>query len=123
MGRYYTGNNDIEGKFWFGVQSSDDGEFFGMVEQEPNYINYYTEDLKRAEQGVKECKKQLGGYKAKLDQFFKENNGYNEQMLIEFGIPEDKITTLLEWYARLELGLKIVKAIEKDGYCEIEAEI
>ena len=27
MGRYYDG--DIEGKFWFGIQSSADGEFFG----------------------------------------------------------------------------------------------
>ena len=32
MGRYYSG--DIEGKFWFGVQSSTDGEFFGAEEQE-----------------------------------------------------------------------------------------
>ena len=28
MGRYYNG--DIEGKFWFGVQSSDDADFFGV---------------------------------------------------------------------------------------------
>ena len=28
MGRYYTG--DIEGKFWFAVQSSDDADFFGL---------------------------------------------------------------------------------------------
>jgi len=28
MGRYYNG--DIEGKFWFAVQSSDDADFFGV---------------------------------------------------------------------------------------------
>ena len=28
MGRYYNG--DIEGKFWFAVQSSDDADFFGQ---------------------------------------------------------------------------------------------
>ena len=28
MGRYYGG--DIEGKFWFGVQSSDDADHFGI---------------------------------------------------------------------------------------------
>jgi hypothetical protein len=28
MGRYYHG--DIEGKFMFGVQSSDDADFFGV---------------------------------------------------------------------------------------------
>ena len=36
MGRYYNG--DIEGKFWFGVQSSDDGDFFGSKGEEPNHI-------------------------------------------------------------------------------------
>ena len=44
MGRYYEG--DIEGKFWFGVQSSDDGEFFGAQEQESNYIDYYVDKEK-----------------------------------------------------------------------------
>lgn len=38
MGRYYDG--DIEGKFWFGVQSSDDGEHFGSEECESNVIEY-----------------------------------------------------------------------------------
>ena len=37
MGRYYNG--DIEGKFWFGVQSSDDADFFGK-EGEPSHINF-----------------------------------------------------------------------------------
>ena len=32
MGRYYHG--DIEGKFWFGVQSSTDAEFFGVEEMQ-----------------------------------------------------------------------------------------
>ena len=30
MGRHYDG--DIEGKFWFAVQSSDDGEYFGAID-------------------------------------------------------------------------------------------
>jgi hypothetical protein len=38
MGRYYTG--DIEGKFMFGVQSSDDANFFG-VEGESRSLDYY----------------------------------------------------------------------------------
>ena len=28
MGRYYSG--DIEGKFWFAIQSSDDADYFGV---------------------------------------------------------------------------------------------
>ena len=58
MGRYYSG--DIEGKFWFGVQSSDDGEFFGARELEPNYITYIVEDIKEVEEGLEKCKEALG---------------------------------------------------------------
>ena len=53
MGRYYSG--DIEGKFWFGVQSSDDASFFGGEMYEPNYIEYEfsKEDLKDIKKGIK----------------------------------------------------------------------
>ena len=37
MGRYYEG--DIDGKFWFGVQSSSDADYFGV-----DNINYYHPD-------------------------------------------------------------------------------
>ena len=44
MGRYYDG--DINGKFWFAVQSSDDADFFG-VQGESSYLSYYfSEDDK-----------------------------------------------------------------------------
>lgn len=38
MGRYYNGS--IEGKFWFGVQSSDAAERFGLTGYMPDYITY-----------------------------------------------------------------------------------
>ncbi len=41
MGRYYSG--DIEGKFWFGVQSSDDADFFGVTGYAPETLEYYFE--------------------------------------------------------------------------------
>ena len=47
MGRYYDG--DIEGKFWFGVQSSDDAEFFGAKEREPMFVEYGVEDMAEVE--------------------------------------------------------------------------
>ena len=53
MGRYYSG--DIEGKFWFGVQSSDDASFFGGVIEEPTEINYHfntKEDIKKVVSGL-----------------------------------------------------------------------
>lgn len=59
MGRYYSG--DIEGKFWFAVQSSDDADFFGGDRSEPNYINYYfsEDDLPTIKKGVADCVKKL----------------------------------------------------------------
>ena len=58
MGRYYEG--DIDGKFWFGIQCSDDGEFFGAQEQESNWIDYCVErdDFKEID-GINKCKKEL----------------------------------------------------------------
>lgn len=118
MGRYYSG--DIEGKFWFGVQSSDDADFFGREGIEPDYLYYYfsKDDLESVKSGIRKCKEALKGNKRKIDKFFKNNNGYNDDMLIKAGI-EPK---LIEWYARLELGEKIYKCIKKNGSCEFDAE-
>ena len=122
MGRYYSG--DIEGKFWFGVQNSDDGKFFGCEENEPNEISYYTDDLEEVEIGIKKCKKELKGFLTKLDKFFNEHNSYNDEMLIKkFDITEKKTKQLLTWYARLQLGKKIYKCVKKEGYCEFDAEL
>ena len=63
MGRYYSG--DIEGKFWFGVQSSDDPDFFGGQTSEPSEIGYAftTDDVPTIEQGLTECREELGEYR------------------------------------------------------------
>ena len=80
MGRYYSG--DIEGKFWFGVQSSDDASFFGGEVHEPNHIDYYFDNdhLSEVKKGIKECKQQLKPYKTKLEKFFNENQMYNNDL-------------------------------------------
>ena len=44
MGRYYNG--DIDGKFWFAVQSSNDADFFG-VEGTPRFLDYYFDEAKK----------------------------------------------------------------------------
>ena len=43
MGRYYSG--DIEGKFWFAVQDSDDADFFGCEGRPPSVLEYDFEEL------------------------------------------------------------------------------
>ena len=122
MGRYYHG--DIEGKFWFAVQPSDDGEYFGMEQQEPSHIPYYSDDLELAEEGVKECKAKLRGYLTKMNKFFKRpGGGYNEEITLAeaLEISEDRTAHLLKWYARLTLGKNIVKCIKEEGSCGYEA--
>jgi len=123
MGRYYSG--DIEGKFWFGIQASDDGEFFGM---EPNtsFIDYYVDDsdMDIIEQGLKKCKTQLRGYLTKMNKFFNGKHSYNEKHLSKvLNVNEETTHDLLVWYARLELGKKIHKQVLKDGSCYINAEM
>ena len=124
MGRYYSG--DIEGKFWFGVQSSDDASFFGAEPTEPNYLEYYftEDDLAEVKKGLKECKKELGKYKIELDQFFQRETGYTDEMMEEeLKVNKNKAKELLTWYARLELGEKIAECIEESGQCSFEAEL
>ncbi len=124
MGRYYTG--DIEGKFWFAVQSSMDASFFGGEEIEPNFIEYYFDESHKPdiENGLTQCHEALGEYEEKLDQYFTGRAMYNDKQLAEaMGITEERLQGLLEWYARLELGRKIQKCVADKGECSFEAEL
>jgi hypothetical protein len=123
MGRYYDG--DIEGKFMFGRQSSNDADFFGQ-EGIPNYINYYfqKEDISTVRERLLECLKVLGNAKPKIDKFFKKNDSFNNQMFEEeFGWDVEKTNNNLEWYARFELGKKIYKHLKDNDYCSFQAEL
>ena len=89
MGRYYDG--DIEGKFWFAVQSSNDANHFGVrgtyfehgKDGEKKYgeaeyydgLEYYfgEEHLSGVVTKLNQIVDMLGSYKTELDKFFKEN--------------------------------------------------
>jgi hypothetical protein len=121
MGRYYDG--DINGKFWFGVQSSAVGERFGCYDNSTNYVNYYTEDLEACQNEIKKIEKTLGEYKEKFDEFFDENTRYNDEMLVNyFGLSKNEIRKLLSEYADLYFGKKLEKCLIEQGYCEFSAE-
>ena len=125
MGRYYQG--DIEGKFWFGIQSSTDANFFGGEPYEPNYVNYHFSkkyDFDKVVEGINKCEDALGKNLKTLDKFFSENNGYNEDMIVEqTDIKEEDIPNLLKWYARLDLGMKIRDCLIEQDECSFEAEL
>jgi len=130
MGRYYEG--DISGKFWFAVQSSNAPARFGGEEYEPSYINYYfdEEQLKEVEEELDRIHKNMQGNIEKLDEFFKVNNGYNDQMIIDFylaryneTINEEEVKDMLVEYADYELGNQIANCIKEKGECNINCEL
>jgi len=122
MGRYYSG--DIEGRFWFAIQSSDDASFFGVEGSEPNYITYYFDksNLETIKKGLSVCRKELGDNRKKLDKCFKGNNRYSYKALSEV-LKTNDVRKILEWYARFKLGKKILACVEKKGECVFDAEL
>jgi hypothetical protein len=132
MGRYYQG--DIEGKFWFGVQSSDDANYFGGSEielqdeetDEVMELEYFfaKEDLESINEGVQTCITDLGEFKPKLDEVFSSSNSYNPvELARQLGVGQNKYRDLMESYARLHLGEKIKKCVEEKGECRFTAEL
>ena len=129
MGRYYNG--DIDGKFWFGVQGSDDADFFG-VKGSPSYLEYYfdLEDKDEVKSGVEKCESNLGKNLKRLDEFFEKNDSYNDELLIKYWkknfkveLNSDSIVVMLKWYARHQLGKQIFDCIEREGQCAFSAEL
>jgi len=113
---------DIDGKFWFAVQSSNAASRFSAdAECEPSSISYYfdEENLEEVQEELKRIEDKLGDNMTKFFKFFSEHDGYNEQMLVEAGIP----VAMLEDYADYLLGKKIEKCIIQTGQCSFEAEL
>jgi hypothetical protein len=127
MGRYYSG--DIEGKFWFAIQSSCDADFFGsegVMDSTGNYLDYAfeKEDLTDVKKGIDKCRKELGEYDRKLNTFFEMKDCYGDKELQEYlGLNLEKIRELLTLYARLQLGKEIYKCIRKKVRCLFTAEL
>lgn len=131
MGRYYSG--DIEGKFWFGVQSSDDAVNFGgaeeMLEDEDGneialLYSFFKEDIPDIESGIEETTDALGEDFEKIETFFKKRDSYNNDMITkETGIAPERVKEVLELYARLYLGKKILDCVKEKGQCVFECEL
>lgn len=122
MGRYYTG--DIEGKFWFAVQSSTAADRF-KEHYTPDHVCYYFDenDLQELNEELNNIKETIGEENLKnLNDFFEKVNSYSNKMLEEHGIDEI-------WeehksnYADYTLGLKIQKCLKENGSCQFEAEL
>ncbi len=119
MGRYYNG--DIEGKFWFGVQSSNSADRFGITGHVPEYIEYQfnEEDKAGVEDELKRIENELGDQLQMLDDFFSKHVCYKDEQLTDNGI---HLRNLKE-YADYKLGKQILDCINENGYCEFTAEL
>jgi hypothetical protein len=124
MGRYYNG--DINGKFWFGVQSSNCANRFGVVGSQPNTLYYYfnESDLQSVQDELKEIEQSMGDYLKQLKDFFAKVGFYdNIDLAKELGISEARLKNILSEYADYELGKEIEKSIIKKGQCEFYTEM
>jgi hypothetical protein len=126
MGRYYEG--DIEGKFWFGIQSSNAADRFGSTGYEPSYIEYSfskEEHLGTVKEELDSIRTMIGEANIRLlDKFFKQSNSYSDTKMQEFS------KNLLDiWnrysshYADYCLGLQIYNHLLENDYCEFTAEL
>lgn len=124
MGRYYNG--DIEGKFWFGIQSSTSADRFGVKHSEPNYVNYYfdKEDLEGVQSQLALIKKRLGINLEMLENFFKDPVGYTYDQLSSYlKLSKEESQEMLKEYADYILGRKIEACIIEQGSCDFDAEL
>jgi len=129
MGRYYSG--DIDGKFWFAVQSSDCADRFGSAGTTPSYLDYWFDDshLESINKELKVIEDNLGENLKLLKEFFKTTQGYNEQMIKDFykkkgkTIGDGDIKHLLEEYADYNMGKKIREHVKEHGECNFTAEL
>jgi hypothetical protein len=113
MGRYYSG--DIEGKFWFGVQSSDAADRFGVEGSTPNYLEYYFD-----EENLEEIEDELDLIESKP--WFKALHAYHEDTTGT--VIKPNITNEAESdYADYTLGIQIYDSIKKTGQCSFSAEL
>ena len=119
MGRYYSG--DINGKFWFTVQSSHAADRFGVIGEHPNYIvyNFDEKDLESVEGEIKNIQETLGDKIQKLDEFFEGLDSYNDGDIEALGISKQELSD----YADLGLGIKIRDYIKENGSCSFDAEL
>ena len=132
MGRYYNG--DIEGKFWFGLQSSIAGDRFGYEGHPPEgYLEYeFDEDnLEDIKKEIDSIEKSLGKYLRVFDIYYDVHGeedpiakGKNIEEFIKYsGLPEDVNNVMIAEYADLLLGRKILKKVKEEGACHFTAEL
>ena len=122
MGRYYVG--DIEGKCWFGVQSSNWVDRFGGEKRLSYDFDVEYGDLEHVNEELSFLEYKLGSFLEKLDTFFDENTSYSNERLAKYlHITEEELNLILKDYADYKSGLQIKECLEQEGRCQFEVEL
>ncbi len=129
MGRYYTG--DIEGKFAFGVQTSNAADQFGFEGVSPSYIEYYfsRHNIPEIKARLKELEESFEEYKtpilAYIDLFG--SKPYEQDIPLSTYLERAGMKLLkdekLSNYFDYSLGRQILQCIEEQGECNFSAEL
>lgn len=117
MGRYYSG--DIEGKFMFGVQSSNAPTRFYATECDPGHIEYNVsfDDYDKVKKELDSINK---GSINRVEKMFSECEGYNEDTKKLYNVSTEDLSE----YADYQLGKKIISYFdENECDCWINAEL
>ena len=153
MGRYYNTSSGREGKFMFGVQPSDDPEFFGMC---AGSVQYYADESNEPEikKKLDELYDELEVPKDKRIYYFKEyedldkfeNEYLYPKCFVSVKNDDEKekekhkgegawasykgdeytdyqIGNRALTLARIRLGLTVLSDIKDDGFCDLDAEL
>jgi len=120
MGRDYDG--DVNGRFWFGTQSSDAASQFGGEVTDTGYIPYYYGsmedfDKEHLEELIEDMNKK---YLTKVTLETEPNDLYYDEGESTPTWRDIQNDTLV---ADIQLGLKIYQYILVHGECQFEAEI
>lgn len=131
MGRYYEG--DIEGKFWFAVQSSGSADRFGCEGTQPLYLEYFfwkDEHYDLIVEELASIKNKLGEDFNIIDEFFTLNISYTKQKIVDYFatkynriITIDDLDFIISEYADYLLGEKIREYLEDEDLCQFTAEL
>ena len=115
MGRHYNG--DIEGKFWFGVQSSDAADRFGVEGLQPNFLEYGfdTEQIPTIKEQLALIEKTINV--KDYESYYHDCNC--NKTPVELNITEDGDKEFADYC----LGKQILERLEEDGSCWFEAEL
>ena len=114
MGRYYSG--DIEGKFMFGVQSSNAPTRFYATEIFVEY-NVSFDDYDKVKKELDSINKDSIN---RVEKMFSECEGYNEGTMELYNVSTEDLSE----YADYQLGEKIISYFdENERDCWINAEL